>query len=89
MGITPRNFGTFQNTEKSLKAVYNYTVRESGSVISHCEGGILATQKLAKIKLQRICSITLQPVCKVQKYFLGKIIPMRAKLSEMSHHQII
>lgn len=65
MGITLRNSGAFQNPEKPLKAVYNYTNRESGSVISYCEGDILATQKLAKIKLQQIWSVTLQPVYKV------------------------
>lgn len=84
-----RNFGAFQNTEKSLKATYNYTDQEAKRVIYHCEGDILATQKLAKIKLQQICSITLQPVYKVQKYLLGEIIPMRAKLSKMSHRLII
>lgn len=84
-----RNFAAFQNSEKSLKAAYNYTDREADSIISHCEGDILATQSLAKIKLQQICSVTLQPVCKIQKYLLGEIIPMRAKLSEMSHRLII
>lgn len=51
-GVMLRNFGAFQNTEKSLKATYNYTDREAKRVIYHCEGDILATQKLAKTKLQ-------------------------------------
>lgn len=88
MSIILKNFAAFQNTKKSLTAAYNYIDTETESVISHCEGNILAAQRLAKIKLQQSYFIILQPVWKVQKYLLGEIIPMRAMLSEMSHHLI-